>query len=57
MGWEYGIRTTKPAILPEVVKRLAGTLTFTDMYSLEHHSNGFVLKREDPSWPRALEVL
>ncbi|WP_145323592.1 hypothetical protein [Paenibacillus xylanexedens] len=56
MGWEYGIRTMEPAILPEVVKRLAGALTFTDMYSLEHHANGFVLKREDPSWPRALEV-
>lgn len=23
MGWEYGIRTTEPAILPEVVKRLS----------------------------------
>ncbi|MEK4112966.1 hypothetical protein MHH92_22135 [Paenibacillus sp. FSL M7-1414] len=56
MGWEYGIRTTESAILPEVVKRLASALTFTDMYILERFSNGFVLKREDPSWPRALEV-
>ena len=56
MGWEYGIRTTEPAILPEVVKRLASSLKFTEVYSLEHQANGFVLKREDPSWPRALEV-
>ncbi|NMI05730.1 hypothetical protein HF638_17260 [Paenibacillus sp. SZ31] len=56
MGWEYGIRTTQPAILPEVVKRLASSLKFTEVYSLEHQPNGFVLKREDPSWPRALEV-
>ncbi|WP_433581798.1 hypothetical protein [Paenibacillus amylolyticus] len=56
MGWEYGIRPTEPVILLEVVKRLAGALTFTDMYSLEQQANGFVLKREDPSWPIALEV-
>lgn len=56
MGWEYGIRTTESAILPEVVKRLASSLKFTEVYSLEHQANGFVLKREDPSWPRALEV-
>ncbi|WP_405170345.1 hypothetical protein MHI12_22135 [Paenibacillus sp. FSL H8-0280] len=56
MGWEYGIRTTEPAILPEVVKRLASSLKFTEVYSLEQQANGFVLKREDPSWPRALEV-
>ncbi|SDC27165.1 hypothetical protein SAMN05428987_0579 [Paenibacillus sp. CF095] len=37
MGWEYGIRTTEPAILPEVVvKRLASSLKFTEVYSLEH---------------------
>ncbi|MDT9720114.1 hypothetical protein QVE09_14450 [Paenibacillus sp. ClWae2A] len=56
MGWEYGIRITESASLPEVVKRLASSLTFTDMYSLEHHANGFVLKCKDSSWPRALEV-
>lgn len=56
MGWEYGIRTTEPTILPEVVKRLAGSLTLPEMYRLEHHANGFVLMREDASWPRALEV-
>lgn len=33
MGWEYGIRATEPAILPEVVKRVAVALTFSNMYS------------------------
>ncbi|MGN7414052.1 hypothetical protein [Paenibacillus sp. SAF-068] len=56
MGWEYGIRTTESVNLPEVVKHLASALTFTEVYSLEHQVNGFVLKREDPSWPTALEV-
>ncbi|OMF12175.1 hypothetical protein BK131_19450 [Paenibacillus amylolyticus] len=56
MGWECGIRATEPVILPEVVKRLASSLKLTEVYSLEHQANGFVLKREDPSWPIALEV-
>ncbi|HBU83476.1 MAG TPA: hypothetical protein DEF35_17800 [Paenibacillus sp.] len=56
VGWEYGIRTTKPAILPGVVKRLADALTFSEMYKLEHYEDGFVLLQEGSSWPEALQV-
>lgn len=56
VGWEYGIRTTKPAILPEVVKRLGDALTFSEMYRLEHYEDGFVLLQEGSSWPEALQV-
>lgn len=47
MGWEYGIRATEPAILPEVVKRVAVALTFSNMYSsyisIKVHSGMWVL--------------
>lgn len=56
MGWEYGIRTTKPAILPGVVKRLGDALTLSEMYRLGHYEDGFVLLQEGSSWPEALQV-
>ncbi|RAW15159.1 hypothetical protein DC345_14080 [Paenibacillus taichungensis] len=56
MGWEYGIRTTNPVILPRIVKRLADSLTFSDLYKLEHYEDGFALIQEGSSWPEALQV-
>jgi hypothetical protein len=56
MGWEYGIRTTNPVILPRIVKRLADSLTFSDLYRLEHYEHGFALLQEGASWPEALQV-
>ncbi|MHA7964327.1 hypothetical protein ACX93W_09280 [Paenibacillus sp. CAU 1782] len=56
MGWEYGMKSAESATLPEVVKRLASALTFNERYSLERHANGFILVRDDPAWPKALEV-
>ena len=56
MGWEYGIRTQEPARLPEIMQGLAASLTYSSMYSLELHTDGFVLLRGDASWPNALEV-
>jgi len=56
VGWEYGIRATNPAILPGVVKRLADSLTFSEMYRLEYYEDGFVLLQEGSSWSEALQV-
>ncbi|MFE6076858.1 hypothetical protein ACFVQB_20560 [Paenibacillus sp. NPDC057886] len=56
MGWEYGIRTTNPVILPRIVKRLADSLTFSDLYKLEHYEDGFALIQKGSSWPEALQV-
>ncbi|MGQ8872670.1 hypothetical protein [Paenibacillus sp. TSA_86.1] len=56
MGWEYGIRTKEHNMLPEIMQRLAASLTYSRMYSLEQHTDGFSLLRDDASWPIALEV-
>lgn len=56
MGWEYGIRTSNPVILPRIVKRLADALTFSDLYKLEHYEDGFALLQEGSTWPEALQV-
>lgn len=59
MGWEYGIRTKEQEYtrLHEIMPRLAASLTHSRMYSLEQHTDGFSLLRDDASWPRALEVV
>ncbi|WP_341281004.1 hypothetical protein [Paenibacillus sp. FSL H8-0537] len=56
MGWEYGIKTKQPAILPELVKRLAGAIHVSDPYRIERYDNGFTLLQDDTSWPLALQV-
>ncbi|MCM3133393.1 hypothetical protein M3629_11355 [Paenibacillus polysaccharolyticus] len=58
MGWEYGIRTKEQehGRLTEILTRLAASLTHNRMYSVEQHMDGFVLLRDDKSWPKALEV-
>ncbi|WP_342552273.1 hypothetical protein [Paenibacillus sp. FSL R7-0652] len=56
MGWEYVIGTQEPAVLPDMIQRLAASLTYGSMYSLKQYSEGFILERDDASWPRALEV-
>jgi hypothetical protein len=56
MGWEYGIRTKEPVMLPVIIQRLAASLTYSRIYSLKQHADGFSLLRDDESWSKALEV-
>ncbi|ANY65787.1 hypothetical protein BBD42_04380 [Paenibacillus sp. BIHB 4019] len=56
MGWEYGIKTTNPSILPELVARLADAIHVTEPYRIERYENGFALLQDDPSWPKILQV-
>ena len=58
MGWEYGIRTKEQehSRLTEIIPRLAASLTYNRMYSVEQHTDSFSLLRDDESWPKALDV-
>ncbi|SFF02152.1 hypothetical protein SAMN04487969_111158 [Paenibacillus algorifonticola] len=41
MGWEYGMKTTNPSILPELVECLAGAIHVPDKFRIERYENGF----------------
>ncbi|WP_338540332.1 hypothetical protein [Paenibacillus tundrae] len=56
MGWEYGIKVTPAARIPEVIERLSNVIIVPENYSIERTPTGFAIVQDHPAWPEVMQL-
>ena len=56
MGWEYGIKVTPAAKIPEVIERLSNVIIVPENYSIERTPTGFAIVQDHVVWPEVMQL-